>query len=257
MWTCKECGLVLNSGRQGSNHVRWYHKKIKFNEEKYFLKKKIANDITYGKKILKIKNCAICKASFTVETREKKSEDKQKKCCSKSCAAKLSQSYVDTKNISKSISKKWKNDLNFAKKCSNRPDNKYFTSKAERDIRDWFKKRYEDWSHGIICKYKWNYLSVDLYNKNLKIIFEYDGVWHFKDIHGQLKRKKLKDKLLERWCLKNNWRLVRLSETMYNAFGFDYWIKQLNDCFYNNPSRKQITKYYSSNEGVTDCVLEK
>lgn len=41
MWTCKECGLVLNSERQGSNHVRWYHKKIKFNGEKYFLKKSL------------------------------------------------------------------------------------------------------------------------------------------------------------------------------------------------------------------------
>lgn len=248
MWSCKECGIILNSGRQGSNHIRWHHKKIKFNEQKYFLEKNKANDKIYGKKIIKIKNCPICFNSFSIEIREKKTEKREKKCCSKSCAAKLSQSYVDTKNISKSLSLKWKNDLNFAKKCSDRPENKYFTSKAERKIRDWFKQKYEGWSHGIICKYKWNYLSVDLYNKNLKVIFEYDGIWHFKNIHNQLKKKKLKDKLLERWCLQNGWTLIRLSETMYNLFGFDYWIKQLHDCFYENVEKKQIIKYYSEKE---------
>jgi hypothetical protein len=54
-----------------------------------------------------------------------------------------------------------------------------------------------------------------MWSDKLKICFEYDGVWHFKDIHNQLAKKQLKDALLEQWCLLNNYRLIRVDEDFY------------------------------------------
>jgi hypothetical protein len=54
-----------------------------------------------------------------------------------------------------------------------------------------------------------------MYSDKLKICFEYDGIWHFKDIHGQLERKQYKDKLLKKWCKVNNYKLIRLDEECF------------------------------------------
>lgn len=64
-------------------------------------------------------------------------------------------------------------------------------------------------------KYKDKILTRDIYSNDLKIIVEYDGVWHFKDIHGQLEEKKIKDRLLEEWVIDNDWRIVRISDDLY------------------------------------------
>ena len=50
----------------------------------------------------------------------------------------------------------------------------------------------------------------------MKICIEYDGVWHFKDIHGQLELKQKKDRLLNEWCEKNEWRIIRISESYWH-----------------------------------------
>ena len=58
-------------------------------------------------------------------------------------------------------------------------------------------------------------ISRDLYSNKLKICFEYDGIWHFKDIHGQLELKQKKDMALEKWCKVNGYRLIRLTESWF------------------------------------------
>ena len=58
-------------------------------------------------------------------------------------------------------------------------------------------------------------ITRDLYSNKLKICFEYDGVWHFKDIHGQLESKQKKDYALEKWCKINGYRLIRISESWF------------------------------------------
>ena len=62
----------------------------------------------------------------------------------------------------------------------------------------------------------------------LKVCFEYDGIWHFKDIYGQLDKKQNKDKLLELWCINNNYRLVRVDEDCYKN------IQQIEELIYNS-----------------------
>ena len=58
-------------------------------------------------------------------------------------------------------------------------------------------------------------VSRDMFSNKLKVCFEYDGFVHFKDAFGQLKEKQAKDKALELWCLANNWRLIRISESWF------------------------------------------
>lgn len=95
--------------------------------------------------------------------------------------------------------------------------NKIFSSKNERIICKYFKSKYpeHEWKSGGRIKYNGIGLVRDLYSDILKICFEYDGIWHFKNIKGQLKDKQKKDKCLEEWCLFNNYRLIRIDENVY------------------------------------------
>ena len=51
-----------------------------------------------------------------------------------------------------------------------------------------------------------------MWSRKLKIIFEYDGIWHFKDIHWQLENKQIKDKMTEEFALKNGYKLIRIAD---------------------------------------------
>jgi hypothetical protein len=46
-------------------------------------------------------------------------------------------------------------------------------------------------------------------------------------LNGQLFRKQRKDKLLEEWCIMNNYRLIRIEE------GFYAGIEQIKELIYN------------------------
>jgi hypothetical protein len=111
----------------------------------------------------------------------------------------------------------WKNKKHNAetklKMSLNSNDKIIFSSKREREIVNYFKYKYPGiWTTGFVKKFKSEILNCDMYSEKLKICFEYDGIWHFKDIKGQLERKKNKDKLLEEWCIKNEYRLIRIDE---------------------------------------------
>jgi hypothetical protein len=67
-----------------------------------------------------------------------------------------------------------------------------------------------------------------MWSDKLKICFEYDGIWHFEDIKGQLKIKQTKDVLLEKWCIENNYRLIRIDENFYES------VEQIVNLIYNN-----------------------
>ena len=75
-------------------------------------------------------------------------------------------------------------------------NNRHFTSKNEVLIRDYFINNFpeDEWTFGGSIRMNEHQMSRDLYSNKLKICFEYDGIWHFKDIHGQLEQKQLKDK---------------------------------------------------------------
>lgn len=159
--------------------------------------------------------------------------------CNRSCSAKHANKYKIplTKNqkdkISNSIKQLWINghyDNMLANSLNNEDKfNLKFNSKNEREICKYFKSKYidDDWKSGGLLKYRGKRISRDLYSSKLKVCFEYDGIWHFEDIHGQLSDKNEKDNLLEDWCIKNNYRLVRIDENDYIN------INQIVDLIYN------------------------
>ena len=91
---------------------------------------------------------------------------------------------------------------------------KNFIVQGERELRKYFIDNFpnQEWTFGGLTKYKDKFLSVDLKSKKLKIIIEYDGIWHYKDIKSQLKNKQYIDSLVNEWCKINNWLLIRIRD---------------------------------------------
>ena len=217
MKQCEICNITFDSGRTYSNHVRWVHKEIKYKTQicKYCNKNIAQCAIKRHQKTCNInkKNCKFCNAEIN---------SRSNIFCNNSCSASYN-------NINRSYFKRdyitieWKNKQslitrkNWAEGKLN-VSNKIFSSKNEREIISHFKNTYpeDEWKSGGRLKLNnIENLSRDMWSDKLKICFEYDGVWHFKDIHHQLAKKQLKDALLEQWCLLNNYRLIRVDEDFY------------------------------------------
>lgn len=119
-----------------------------------------------------------------------------------------------------------------------------FSSKNEREIRDYFIKKFEadNWNYKECLFFKGRRLVPDLISKKLKVIFEYDGIWHFEKVYDgyDLKNKQERDKILEEWCLINEFRLVRLDADLYKK-NKDFWLQKLINEFYNG--KEQIVKF--------------
>lgn len=253
MWKCKTCNEEFENAKIGANHIRWKHKEKQYSEDGYekILKNvEMLNFKKYGKKILLNVNCKFCGSEFQVSIRENNGVTrKTKKCCSKVCAAKYSASFVDQEKKSERQKQYFKDNPNapflqtWIKNNEKPKVKKYFTSKGECEIRDYIKEVYANdaWTHGKLAEFKDKNLVCDLYSKKLKIIFEYDGIWHFKDIHGQLADKQLKDALLQEWCIENDYRLIRIREEIYNKDKAK-WLSIIENEIYNG--KEQIVKYY-------------
>lgn len=61
-------------------------------------------------------------------------------------------------------------------------------------------------------------LNPDLWSKKLKVVIDYDGIWHFENIHNQLEEKQRKDRILKKFCEENNYRLIRIDEDLNLSF---------------------------------------
>jgi len=229
MWQCNECGQQYENPRSGSNHIRWHHKKITYSKEA--IERRAKKPIVVFKK--KCENCG-----------EKFESLRDKKCCSTYCASRLAYQHVNKNNISKGMKRHIKENPDHPWIQPWKSEKRY-TSQNEVKIREYFRLNFpnDDWTFGTLCHYKWTQLNPDLWSKKLRVVFEYDGIWHFKDVHGQLKRKKLKDKLLEKWCKKNSYRLIRISDDEFLKHGFDHWIKILKNEIYFGTSF--VKKYYA------------
>lgn len=237
MKKCEICDIIFDNGRKYSNHVRWNHKLIDYKKE----------------------HCEFCQNVFRCENIQKhmqkcsKNPNNYKFCqtcnsllhsiyskfCSSSCAAKfnnankhydlIDRSYITDEwrqKISKKAKENWANGVY----CSTN----IHSSKNERLIVKYFKEKYaqDEWKSGGNLKLcDGEYLSRDMWSDKLKICFEYDGVWHFKNICNQLDRKQLKDKLLEQWCMTNGYRLIRVDEDAYKD------VYQIVNLIYNNEQR--------------------
>lgn len=243
---CKYCNTIFRNieGHTFSNHMRWCDKNPK---EKYTsdgmqsLKDKVNK--RYGKLIDVEKNCALCGKPFTVKRRSKmEATKKEKKCCSRACAAKYSATFFDRKKYwnnenknkaSKDSKQLWANEEYVQKQLLNNGNT--FTSKGEREIREYFKESFpnDGWTSGGPVKQDGVNLVRDLYSKKLKVCIEYDGIWHFKDIKGQLTDKQKKDALLKKWCHLNGYKLIRIREEIYHS-DRELWKKKLIENAYNS-----------------------
>ena len=203
----------FSSGFHGKYNDDEYRKKLSLSTTNHY--KKINGEI----KEFQIK-CFKCNKEFIVEEPEKKFPIKKKYFCCRSCANSRTFTKKDKKNLSEKVSKaikeKW-NDENYSKRVLK--NNRCFTSKNERLIRDYFIKEYpeDEWTFGGNLKYNETRIVRDLYSNKLKVCFEYDGIWHFEKVHKNhnLIKKQKVDKALLDYCKENNFRLIRISETFF------------------------------------------
>lgn len=201
--------------------LKEYNRKIKNGKDKFFCSMtcsaKFNNYMKYKVIYPKKKICIRCNKEFEVYH-----NNRNKKYCSTVCSKSRKLSNITKEKIRKKnsiiIKNKWLNDKEYSNKIlSFANKSNFFTSKNEVFIRNYFILNFpnDEWTFGGRLKYKNEFISRDLYSKKMKICFEYDGIWHFKNIKNQLEKKKKKDILLEKWCIENNWRLIRISETWF------------------------------------------
>lgn len=238
MKICTICNIELHNHSAYANHMRWKHKDNTTSNFSEGARK--GNDKRYGEWIeIKVK-CSKenCQNTFNVKYRSKIGP-KEKYFCSRSCANSRGARTDDFKNaVSSKVKDSWKNGVydNIVYTT-----NKRFSSKKEREIVSFFKNTFpsDEWKSGGSLRVEDQLISRDLYSDKLKVCFEYDGIWHFKDINGQLSTKKTKDALLEKWCVKNGYRLIRLEDGFFTSF------EDLTDVVYNtNHSLLKIGKSY-------------
>jgi very-short-patch-repair endonuclease len=174
-------------------------------------------------KRLKINKACICGKLFIVErtihkdgTEHKRKQERR--CCSTSCSNRYRKVTKQTRiKISNAAKRNWLNEEYRSKLAKALCNNRRFTSKGEVELRSYFINNFPDseWTFGGNLRVNGEGIVRDLYSNKLKACIEYDGIWHFKDINGQLKRKQLKDKLLEQWCKDNGYKLIRITEEEY------------------------------------------
>jgi len=211
--------MMFDNNKIKANHIRWKHKSISFSDigrENIVQNILKINELRFGKWITEEIPCHNCGKLKVHKYRDGKR--KEKNFCSSSCANKRIHSEKTKKKIEEStriVSIKLWNDEEYTKKQLNR--NKVFSSKGEREVRNYFIEKYPDhgWTFGGGIKYNDVPLTRDMYSNILKICVEYDGIWHFKDIHNQLKEKKKKDNYLEKWCKENGYRMIRIKDELY------------------------------------------
>ena len=235
---CKHCEKEIDCNHSiFANHVRWCDKNIT-NGDKGVSNNKISKlkryELKYGEKKTFSVRCYKCDLTFQIIENELKFPKKDKYFCSRFCANSRQHS-EETKNIMSQKSKLLWEDERYAISVikNNTNKNKRFTSRGEEEIRNYFISNYKDdeWTFGGGFKYEGHILTRDLYSNKLKTIVEYDGIWHFKDIHGQLIFKQTKDHLLEKWTVENGWRLIRIKDELYNKNKY-YYLDLLKDSIY-------------------------
>lgn len=225
MKNCKHCKKEIEGNHSiYANHVRWCKENITNGDKG---SKEISRKAKERYKILSPVLdheviCKVCGSEFIITERDSLFRKRGGKYfCSYKCSRTRSKECREKISIhSKEL---WKDPIYVSRIISDNVNNpnkiQFFSSKGEREIISHFKDYFkiDNWTSGGGIIYNGVRLSRDLFSKSLRVIIEYDGVWHFKDIHGQLEDKQIKDKALEDWVVENNWRLIRIKEDVYKS----------------------------------------
>ena len=241
-YVCEDCGLIFKNPKLKANHIRWVHKIDKYTLkglENLRLLTKINNDKKFGEKIKEKVKCFICDNEFIVEYRVNKK--KEKYFCGRSCANTrcVNHSEVTRQKISNNLKKSLNENGRELKNIGKR----IFTSKGEIEVRNFFIEKFpkDKWTFGGRIIFKDESIVRDLYSNSLKVMVEYDGIWHFKNIKNQLEKKQKKDFMMEEWVILNGWRLIRVSEEIYLK-NKEQTIEMIKNLIYN--SSEKIVKLY-------------
>lgn len=243
--TCNYCNIVFENteGRIFSNHVRWCVKNTTNGDKGAEANSKSTlnhYEIINGKKQEFEVNCFKCDKKIIVKEGNLVFPKKEKYYCSRACANSREHSEETKNKISSGLESAWKTGLFDDALITNKF---VFTSKGEEEIRNYFIKNFpgDCWTFGGLLKHNNIRICRDLYSKKLKVCFEYDGIWHFKDIHGQLKRKQETDFQLEKWCIENEYRLIRIKEIVYIS-NKSFWLEKIKNEIYAGTDK--IVKFY-------------
>jgi very-short-patch-repair endonuclease len=222
---CDECGKSFEKERSE------YNRRIKKGYTKFFCDSQCAgkgldrpNEIHVPITV----QCLWCKSVVETTT-----NPKAKKCCSRTCSAKYSRSKCLIETFKKTVSDKIKSAWETGKydhtlATTERDGRKqYFNSKGEIELRNYLKSTFPNYKFttGMVQKTQEGRINPDIWSREYKVMIEYDGIWHFEDIMGQLEDKQRKDKLVEEWCIKNGWRCIRIKEDVYKKNKEEYKAK--------------------------------
>lgn len=221
MKKCNICGLEFNNHHLLANHIRWKHKDNSNYLNNLSLKTKSVFNEKYGDWILEKINCPNCNLEFEIRYRPKKR--KEKYFCSQSCAAsfnnkKRTLSEDSKEKISKKIRNLWKDETYRSKIiCNLKKDEKRYSSKGEREIRNILKNFYIVLAHRNIKLDESLRKAIDIQLIEKNTFIEYDGIWHFKKVkeNHNFSLQQKKDKLLNNYCLVNKIKLIRIKEELY------------------------------------------
>lgn len=249
---CEICGFQTDNGKVMSNHKRWKHitpvGSVAYKETQQKISESNTKDKTSNEM-----TCPECGNKFTVYGTERwLNSRKCPRYCSSYCRHKQGSKKVDYEKLSDWVKKhpvgccsdEWRlAHQDFVIKQNH--------SKRELEIVDYFKTNFpdDDWKVGFIDgsrKHDGVLLNPDLWSKKLKVVIEYDGDWHWKNIHNQLEHKQHVDKVTTEWCAKNGYRLIRIDENLKINN------QQISDVIYNSDKNVELfesDKYgYLSNE---------
>ena len=218
--TCEICGFQTDKGRVMSNHKRWKHIAPKGSERYAHTQAKL-NEPRVKRVELNL-TCPECGKTFSVSVTESLyNRGCYRHFCSSACAHKQGSKNVDYSTFSQKqkehltgcFSMEWKLAHPEAK-CS-----RVNFSKRELEIVKFLKSNFpeDEWKQGFIDGTRRHYgfiLSPDCHSDKLKVVVEYDGIWHFKDIHNQLEHKQSVDRALFAFCKENGYRLIRIDEDL-------------------------------------------
>ena len=244
---CKE--IIEGKHANYANHVRWCKQNPNYDEinknKNISIGVQKNRDKKFGKYKIFSVLCNNCSKIVKVREREKQFPKKEKYFCNTSCANTRCHSEETKQKISKKVSisnrKLWKDPNHIQKMLSSQKS--IFISKGEFAIRKYFQWNFPQhrWTFGGNLKHNGSRLIRDLYSNKLKICIEYDGIWHFKNICNQLDHKQKQDQALEDWCLKNNFRLIRIREEIFLK-NEEFWINQLVKEVFSGVGK--IVKFY-------------